>query len=245
MLNPALNRTSVSRSSAIWTIALLLAVTLPTAAFRAAQTSPATLTGSVYDTTGAVLPGVELTLENAQEQKQQATTRADGRFDFPQAAPGKYVLTATLPGFRSLKQEFELKSSRDWDRAITLQIGDLMETILVSASRIAPSVSGTAKPVPPIRVGGTIRQPMKLVDVKPVYPPTMRAAGREGVVPIEAVIGRDGNVASLRVLSAQVHPDFAVAAADAVRQWKFSPTLLNGQPVEVVMTVSVTFSLAE
>ena len=83
MLNPGLNRRSVSRSSAIYTIALLLAVTLPTAAFRAAQASPATLTGSVYDSTGAVMPGVAITLENAKEEKQQATTRADGRFDFP------------------------------------------------------------------------------------------------------------------------------------------------------------------
>ena len=73
----------------------------------------------------------------------------------------------------------------------------------------------------------------------------MRAAGREGVVPIEAVIGRDGTVSMVRVLSAQVHPDFAIAAVDAVRQWRFSPTLLNGAPVEVVMTVSVTFNLSD
>jgi protein TonB len=73
----------------------------------------------------------------------------------------------------------------------------------------------------------------------------MRAAGREGVVPIEAIIGRDGTVSSVRVLSAQVHPDFAIAAVDAVRQWRFSPTLLNGAPVEVVMTVSVTFNLSD
>lgn len=58
------------------------------------------------------------------------------------------------------------------------------------------------------------------------------------------MIGRDGHVASARVLSAQVHPDFAAAALDAVRQWRFTPTLLNGKAVDVVMTVSVTFKLA-
>jgi periplasmic protein TonB len=73
----------------------------------------------------------------------------------------------------------------------------------------------------------------------------MRTAGREGVVPIEAVVGKDGTVTTVRVVSADVHPDFAIAAADAVRQWKFSPTLLNGQPVEVVMMVSVTFTLGD
>jgi TonB family protein len=73
----------------------------------------------------------------------------------------------------------------------------------------------------------------------------MRAAGREGVVPIEALIGVDGSVTSVRVVSAQVHPDFAIAAADAVRQWRFTPTLLNGAAVEVTMTVTVAFTLAD
>jgi TonB family protein len=246
MLNPALNRTSVSRSSAIWTIALLLAVTLPTAAFRAAQTSPATLTGSVYDPTGSVLPGVTLTLENAKEEKQQATTRADGRFDFPQVAPGKYVLSAALPGFRALKQEFELQNSRDWDRAITLQVGEVQETIRVRERRVTGPVGPSQPQMPkPLKVGGNIKAPTKTLDVKPTYPKSMRDAGREGVVPIEAIIGPDGSVSSVRVLTAQVHPDFAIAAADAVRQWKFTPTLLNGAPVEVVMKVSIEFRLSD
>lgn len=246
MLNPGLNRRSVSRSSAICTIAFLLAVTLPTAAFRAAQTAPGTLTGSVYDSTGAVVPGVTLTLENAQEQKQQATSRADGRFDFPQVAPGKYVLSASLPGFRSLKQEFELKSARDWDRAITLQVGDLSESIMVQEKRVTGPV-GASQPqgAQRLRVGGNIKVPTKTLDVKPTYPKSMRDAGREGLVPIEAIIGTDGAVTSVRVLTAQVHPDFAIAAVDAVRQWKFTPTLLNGAPVEVVMKVSIQFRLAD
>jgi protein TonB len=96
----------------------------------------------------------------------------------------------------------------------------------------------------PVRVGGNIRVPRKLQDVRPIYPESMRAAAREGVVPLDAIIGEDGSVTSVRVLSADVHPDFAIAAVDAVRQWRFSPTLLNGKPIEVVMTVKVAFSLA-
>ena len=86
-----------------------------------------------------------------------------------------------------------------------------------------------------IRVGGNVRVPRKEVDVRPVYPQTMREAGREGVVPIEAIIGVDGTVTSLRVLSAQVHPDFAIAASDAVRQWKVSPSQLHGPPGGVAL----------
>jgi TonB family protein len=244
MLNPTINRTTPSRQSIIMIALLLFAITVPTAAFRAAQTAPAALTGSVYDPTGGVMPGVALTLENAQEAKQQATSRADGRFDFPQVAPGKYTLSASLPGFRTLRQEFELKTARDWDRAITLQVGELKESISVRERRITGPVGPSQPQLPkPIRVGGNIKVPTKTLDVKPVYPKTMREAGREGIVPIEAIIGPDGSVTSVRVVSADVHPDFAIAAADAVRQWKFTPTLLNGTPVEVVMTVKVQFSL--
>jgi protein TonB len=94
-----------------------------------------------------------------------------------------------------------------------------------------------------VRVGGNIKPPMKLKDVRPIYPAAMREAGLSGVVPLEAIIGADGTVASVRVVSAQVHPGLAVAAAEAVRQWQFTPTLLNGKPVEVVMSVTVRFDL--
>jgi TonB family protein len=189
---------------------------------------------------------VELTLQDAAEQTLTAVTDAEGRFEFPSVAAGEYVLEAKLPGFKGLKQEFTLAAAADWDRAITLQIGTLQESINVRAKR--PQAGSTASPAPrsgpvPVRVGGNIRVPQKLVDVKPIYPPSMRDAGREGTVPLEALVGRDGSVQSVRVLGAHVHPDFAVSAAEAVRQWRFSPTLLNGEPVEVVMNVSIAFSL--
>jgi protein TonB len=145
-----------------------------------------------------------------------------------------------------MRDQFELKAAADWDRAATLQVGDLKETITIRAERIRAVVhTPSAPPATPVRVrvGGNIRTPTKTHDVKPIYPVSMRAAGREGQVPIEAVIAADGSVSYVRVLSAQVHPDFAIAAADAVRQWRFTPTLLNGQAVEVVMIVSVNFGL--
>jgi TonB family protein len=246
MLNPDLNRTTPSRRTVAVLAVALLAVTLPTAAFRAVQGQPAALDGSVYDPTGGVLPGVALTLEDAQQLKLQATTDGSGRFDFPLVGPGRYVMTAALPGFRALRQEFELRTARDWDRAVTLQVGDLREEVTVSERRVAASASSSQPRGPqPVRVGGNIRVPRKVQDVHPVYPPAMRDAGREGVVTIDAVIGRDGTVTAVRVLSAQVHPDFAKAAVEAVREWRFSPTLLNGSPVDVVMTVSVRFSLSD
>ena len=245
MLNTHLNRQALSRRALATIAALLVAVALPAATLRAVQ-APDTVSGTVYDATGAVVPGVALTLEDANDFKWSATSNSSGQFQFPRIPPGRYTLAAELPGFKALRHQFELKNARDWDRAVTLQVGTLSESISVQATRMpAPPPPSRALAPAPIRVGGNIRVPRKLEDVRPVYPEAMRAAGREGVVPIEAIIGVDGKVISVRVTTAQVHPDFAIAAVDAVRQWLFSPTLLNGKPVEVVMTVTVDFKLGD
>ncbi len=245
MLNPELDRRAPSRRAMVALGVVLLLVVLPMAALRAGQSGPAPLTGTIYDVTGGVMPGVEVVLVDANEITSAVVSNASGRFQFAPVAPGKYVLEANLPGFRTLRHEFELRAARDWERAVTLQVGDLRETVTIRGSRATlPKMLKPSGPEP-VRVGGNIRPPRKVKDVKPVYPAAMHAAGLTGDVPIQAVIGSDGSVSSVRVLSAQVHPDFAIAAVDAVRQWRFTPTLLNGQAVEVVMTVSVRFDLAD
>ena len=244
MLNSARNRRALSyRALVISTFALAFA-TFTAAAFHGEQNRSTQLSGTIYDRSGAVLPGVAVTLTGAQNAKAEATTDASGRFQLPAAAGVKYALEASLAGFNTFRQEFELTSASDWDRAITLQVGKLSETVTVSAKRepATQPLPGAPKPTP-VRVGGNIKAPTKLVNVNPAFPASMRTAGRAGVVPLDALIGTDGSVVFVRVVSANVHPDFAEAAAEAVRQWKFSPTLLNGKPVEVLMTVTVNFAL--
>jgi TonB family protein len=245
MLNPRLDRQAPSWPAIATLSVVLLLVTLPIAVLRAGQAGPAPLSGTIYDVTGGVMPGVEVTLVDANQMRWAVTSNASGRFELPPVGAGRYVLEATLAGFRALRQEFELRDARDWDRAFTLQVGAVQETIRIRTSRAAlpKQLKASGAAAQPVRVGGNIRAPRKVKDVRPIYPAAMREAGLTGLVPLEAVIGRDGTVSSVRVLSAQVHPDFAIAAVDAVRQWLFTPTLLNGEPVEVVMTVSVQFDL--
>ena len=241
MLNPRLDRHAPSWRVLAAVCGLLLLVTVPIASLRARQTGPAVFSGTVYDPTGGVLPGVKVKLVDANQLEATAATNASGRFEFPVVAPGKYTMDVTLMGFGSLRQEVDLREARDWDRAVTLQVGEVKESITVSTSAL-----GAVRPADAsarVRVGGNIRPPVKIKDVRPTYPAAMAEAGLSGVVPLDAVIGRDGSVSLVRVLSAQVHPDLALAAADAVRQWQFRPTLLNGQAVEVIMSVSVTFDL--
>jgi protein TonB len=93
----------------------------------------------------------------------------------------------------------------------------------------------------PVRVGGGIKEPRKLKDVRPEYPAIAREARVQGLVMIETLIDTQGRVSEAKVVRGI--PLLDQSALDAVRQWVFTPTLLNGVPVEVIMTVTVTFNL--
>jgi periplasmic protein TonB len=93
----------------------------------------------------------------------------------------------------------------------------------------------------PIRPGGLVKYPEKVRDVRPIYPKLALDNKVEGRVIIEAVIGVDGHVKDARILRSI--PLLDRAALDAVQQWRFTPTLLNGVPVPVIITVTVDFKL--
>ncbi len=244
MLNHTLIRTRPTRRTLALAFAVIVGITLTTASFRAeGQLGPLPLTGTVYDVTGAVLPGVALTLDDATDTRLTATTDRDGRFDFGSVAPGRYQVGSKLPGFMSLAQDVRLENARHWELALTIPVGSLQETITVREQR--PSTAPGRAERTPVRIGGNIKPPRKLVDVRPVYPQSMRDAGLEGVVSLTALIDVEGRVSSVRVIGSPAHPDLGKAAADAVRQWQFSPTLLNGEAVEVLMNVQVGFSLED
>ena len=97
-------------------------------------------------------------------------------------------------------------------------------------------------PAPPVvRTGGIVEPPLKVRDHVPEYPELARAAGVAGVVIIECRVDTEGRVVDARVLRG--HPLLNAAALEAVRQWRYRPTLLNGQRVSVLMTVTVHFQL--
>jgi protein TonB len=124
-----------------------------------------------------------------------------------------------------------------WNR-----IARVVAALLVSAAIAVPAIyASVEQQKAPIRVGGDIKEPKKIKDVKPEYPEAAKAAGIQGIVIIEAIIGTDGSVNEAKVL--RPVPELDRAAIDAVMQWKYTPTLLNGEPVAVIMTVTVTFTL--
>jgi len=116
---------------------------------------------------------------------------------------------------------------------------------------VMSSVSAAPPPPPPpkaatpkrIRVGGQVESARLIFQPKPEYPPLAKMARIQGTVRLEAIISKDGTIQDLKVVSG--HPLLVKSALEAVQRWRYQPTLLNGEPVEVVTEVDVNFTLAE
>jgi len=263
MLNAGLNRRPLSRSGRIATAAVLLSLTVSLASLAAQRFS--TFSGTLTDQTNAVLPNAAVVLTNtASGAKYEVRSDRNGHFEFVGLPDGDYAMAANEPGFAPLKDAITI-SGRDLDRTIQFQLGSLQETI-----RITSGPAPSAPPNPDRRaeyreraqnkrreileqcaamggggpVGGNIKQPMKVVDVKPTYPERLSAAKVGGDIVLEAVIGTDGTVTAVSVVTG-ADPELDAAAIEAVRQWEFSTTFLNCTPVDVHMKVNVAFVPAQ
>ena len=117
----------------------------------------------------------------------------------------------------------------------------LLATLLVSACGGVTSPAPVQQASTPVRVGGTIPAPTKTKDVKPIYPPEAQQSRVSGIVILEAIIGEDGKMRSVTVIRSV--PLLDQAAINAVMQWEYTPTFVNGVAVPVVITVTVNFIL--
>lgn len=105
----------------------------------------------------------------------------------------------------------------------------------------SPEFQAVLDQLKPLRVGGNIKMPVKVHDVKPDYPPIAQSARVQGVVIVEAIIDATGKIAASRVIRSI--PLLNEAALASVNQWEFTPTLMDGQAVPIMMTVTVNFAL--
>jgi protein TonB len=110
--------------------------------------------------------------------------------------------------------------------------------VLNSTPTAVPKVATPNK----IRVSQGVSEGLLQHKVTPQYPPLARQARIQGDVILKAVIGKDGSIQNLQVVSG--HPMLSAAAINAVKQWKYKPYYLNGQPVEVETTIDVKFTIA-
>jgi TonB family protein len=247
MLNPRLNRRPITRSVRIATTSIAVVLTATIAGLGAAAQTFGSVAGSVVDPTNRPISGTTLVLTGAPNQaKQELRSDASGHFEFVGLPAGEYRLEAMSGGFRPYRADIVV-GSRPAQQVVMLQVGSLMETITVSGvgggprgELVEPTLPDSSGCVATAE-GGKIAQPIKLRDVRAAYPPLLYETNTDGKVTLEARIGTDGAPREVRVVVPAQHPDFDAAAVDAVRQWRFSPTLLNCVPVEVSMTVYVNF----
>jgi protein TonB len=137
-------------------------------------------------------------------------------------------------------RELAVAAKAAGDRAATNAVAGKEKADVVEAREKAVAAARAKARVAPLRVGGRISTPTKIKDVKPEYPAVAQAARVTGAVIIEATIGEDGKVIDAKVVRSI--PMLDQAALDAVRQWEYFPTLLNGVPVPVLVTVTINFT---
>jgi protein TonB len=122
--------------------------------------------------------------------------------------------------------------------------GGIVATILGPLRSDVPPLLAIPKPNTrsgPVRVGGSVAEANLMRQVQPTYPPLAKSARVQGTVEFTATISKDGMIENLQLVRG--HPLLVNAAKEAVLQWRYRPTLLNGQPVEVVTDIVVNFTL--
>src|SRR5437763_17028704 len=117
-------------------------------------------------------------------------------------------------------------------------MGGVIGSVLSSTPTVAPKIATPQR----VRVSAGVTNGLLIRKVNPAYPPLARQARISGKVILQAQISKDGNIENLQLISG--HPMLAPAAIEAVKQWKYKPYLLNGEPVEVETQVEVNFTLA-
>ncbi len=236
------NRKALGRAGAIGVIAAGLVVLAPLTLIKVRAQVGGGLRGVVQDPSGARVPEATLVLKKANGQE-VAYSGADGAFLFPSVPAGDYTLQVLRPGFARFEVPVTVAGGSTGSLDVTLPMGRLQENLEIVGARARPPAAMTTGAPQRIRVGGHVQPSRLIVQEKPVYPQELQDQGIEGTVVLDAVIGVDGSVLAPRSANTSVHPSLVKAASDAVSRWRYEPTLLNGQPVEIVTSITVRFRL--
>ena len=137
-------------------------------------------------------------------------------------------------------KELALAAKAAGDKAAADAVAGKEKADAAAAQKRAEAAAREKARMAAVRPGGRIMPPKKIKDVPPVYPALAQSAHISGAVTIEATIGTDGKVVDAKVVRSI--PMLDEAALDAVRQWEYLPTMLNGVPVPVLVTVTVNFT---
>jgi TonB family protein len=247
MLNPKLNRKSITKVGAALLLAAAACILLPLASIGAPQAAAGRLLGTVFDFSGAVIPDATVVATNLDTHTRDMTTADQaGDYAFRSLPAGRYVVEVNGRGFAPSRKEILLTAGGAQQVDMTLNLGSVSETVTIvaTAPRRIPASQPAGAPRR-IRVGGNVQATRLVYQAKPVYPEGAKEQGIQGTVVMRAVIGLDGALLSLEPISTQADAQLVQAAMDAAKQWRYQPTLLNGVPVEVATQITVNFRLSQ
>lgn len=255
MLNPSLKRSGISRRTGLFAELAALCLLLPLAAVRLpGEDLSGKFTGTIFDISDAAVPNATIIMTNHKADTVDMTTsNAEGNFVLKALPAGEYEMKVLKPGFAVYRApQIVLQPGRDLAMTVKLEMGVLTDTVdveyrgqryaLKGQAEGSPSTEATAGPKR-IRIGGNVEAAKVITKVQPIYPESAKAAGIQGSVVLHAIVSKDGKPLALQVLNSQIDPDLARAAVEAVSQWRYQPTLLNGEPVEVDTVITVNFTL--
>jgi len=249
MLNPKQNRGGLSRGAGLLTKIAAVCLLLPLAALRLpGQNLSGKFTGTIFDISDATVPNATIVMTNHKANTVDMTVSdAEGNFVFKSLPAGEYEMKVLKPGFAVYRApQVVLEPGRDFALNAKLQMGDLTESVDVKAEGSAKSAVAQAAEKPNtmrIRIGGNVEAARLITKVQPIYPASAKERGAQGSVLLHAIVSKDGRPLSMQVLNSQIDPELARAAVEAVSQWRYQPTLLNGEPVEIDTTIAVNFTL--
>jgi TonB family protein len=237
ILDPTIRRRAVRAKFVGAAAVAALLFLAPLAALRLHGQAADGLSGTIYDASGAAVPGATVEILNADTgQTQTMTSGPVGNYSFVNLPAGRYMLMVSAPGFALYaRKNIAIRGTLD----VVLSVGSMTESVTVTGKGPLAAPAQSPRRVP---VGGNIQAAKALRAPKPIYPASAESAGIQGTVLLRAIVSTDGVIIGLTVLSSP-DPLLADAAMESVRQWRYMPTLLNGQPVEVVTTISMNFRL--
>jgi TonB family protein len=213
------------------------------------------ISGIIVDPTGALVPRAKVTTVNTDTgvMTTKVTDNA-GSYSFSPVPPGPYNVEVEAKGLqRMLQENVHVGAGQSVKLNLKLTVGAANESLTVTGKPVAaapppppppPLPAMTGKPIGlPQRVSAGVMAGNLISNVVPVYPEEAKAQHVQGAVVLRARISKEGTVKDVQVISGP--PPLIVSAIDAVRQWKYKPYLLNGEPTEVDTTININYTFGE
>jgi TonB family protein len=196
--------------------------------FLATAAPPQTISGRVYDTTGAVISGAQVVLLENFNKIIETKSGETGEFSFQDLKPGKYQVQVKQPWFQLFQQSVSLKENQSAHVYAALNIARAESEISITQDR---RVAAPPAAVRSYRAGGKVEGLKRLSGRMPAWPEAALNRGASGTVVLHATVKTDGTLADIIALESP-DPDLEKEAIAACQTWKYVPMKLNGHPVE-------------